>query len=110
MVVYKGIPIPFFDFIIYPNGWVKLIDKKKHFRSTDKDYLLKQRPDILILGAGSDGSGGKGFEQGIGTHFIFNKYTLKGTQVIILPTPNACEKFNDLKKDGKSVLLVVHNN
>jgi hypothetical protein len=110
LLIYKGIPIPYFDFLIYPDGYCHLIDKKKYFRTTDKDYMLRQRPNIIVVGAGRDGSGGKGFDQGLGTHFVYNRYTLKGTQVIILPTPDAVRKFNQLKDLHKSVFLVMHNN
>ena len=109
LTVYKGIPLPFFDIIIYPNGVFHLIDKKHHFRSRDQNFLLGQGADILLIGSGSDSKGGKGFEKGVGTHFIYNRLTLKGTQVIILPTPDACRKYNELKKAGKSVLFVIHN-
>jgi hypothetical protein len=109
LIFYRGIPLPYFDFIVFPNGYCHLIDKKKYFRSTDRDYLLRQKPDIVLIGAGENGSGGKGFDQGIGTHFIFNRYTLRGTQIVILPTSQICEKYNLLKKKGKSVLAVMHN-
>ena len=110
LLTYRGIPIPFFDFIIYPDGYCHLIDKKKYFRSQDKKFMLEQKPDIILIGAGSDGSGGQGFDVVQGTNFIFNQFTLKGAQVIILPTPEACEVFNRLKTEGKSVFFAVHNN
>jgi len=109
LTIYKGIPLPFFDIIIYPNGSFRLVDKKHYFRVQDKNYFLKQGADIILVGSGAEGKGGKGFDEGVGTHFIFNKYTLKGAQVIILPTPDACRKYNKLKKAGKSVLFVLHN-
>ena len=109
LTAYKGIPAPFFDLIIYPNGFFHFVDKKHYFRTRDKEYILKHEPDILLIGSGTYGKGGKGFDQGVGTHFIFNKYSLKGTQVIIMPTQEACKKFNELKAAGKSVLFVLHN-
>jgi hypothetical protein len=109
LILYKGIPLPYFDFIVFSNSYCHFIDKKKYFRSTDKDFLLRKQPDIVLIGSGVDGSGGQGFDQGLGTHFVFNKYTAKGTQVIIIPTPIACEKYNHLKKIGKKVMMVVHN-
>jgi len=109
MTVYQGIPLPFFDVLIYPDGSFRFVDKKHHFRSTDIQYFRKQKPAILLVGSGSRGRGGKGFEQGEGVHFIYNEYTGRGTQVIILPTPQACRKFNELKAAGKNVLFVLHN-
>ncbi|MBL7190988.1 VanZ family protein [bacterium] len=109
LTIYKGLPLPFFDIIIYPNSCFHLIDKKHFFRPQDKKYLQKQEPDIILIGSGSMGKGGKGFDVETGTYFMFNHFTMKGTQLIILPTPEACEKFNELKKAGKSVLFVIHN-
>ncbi len=109
LAVYKGIPIPFFDAIIYPDGFFRLVDKKHRFSARDQKYFLKSGADILLIGSGSEGKGGKGFDIDIGSTFIFNPETLRGVQVIILPTPEACEKYNQLKSDGKSVLFVIHN-
>jgi len=108
MTVYKGIPIPFFDIMIYPDGRMWLLDKKHHYGSQDKKYFFKQEPDILLIGSGYDNKGGKGFNISEGTEFIFNTYTSKGTQLIILPTPEANKKFNELRSSGKKVMFVIH--
>ncbi len=107
--VYKGVPVPFFDVLIYPGGCFRLVDKKHHFNEKDINYFLQQSADIILVGKGYHGNGGKGFDIDIGTYFIFNQFTQKGTQVIILPTPEACEKFNQLREEGKSVLFVLHS-
>jgi hypothetical protein len=109
LTIYRGLPVPFFDFIIYPDGSFHLADKKHFFNTRDKDFLLRAEPDILLIGSGSQSKGGKGFDLAVGTYFIFNQFTMKGTQIIILPTPEACEQYNNLKKAGKDVLFVVHN-
>ena len=109
VTAYKGVPIPFFDFVVYPSGYFHLIDKKKYFRSQDKKYMLEHEPDIMLIGAGADGSGGQGFDLIRGTYFMFNQTTLRGTQVIILPTPEACKVYNRLRSEGKAVFFAVHN-
>jgi len=109
ITLFRGVPILFFDLLIYPDESFRLVDKKHHFRSQDIQYFRRQKPDILLVGSGSRGLGGKGFEQGEGVHFIYNEYTRRGTQVIILPTPAACRKFNELKAAGKKVLFILHN-
>jgi hypothetical protein len=109
LTVYKGIPIPFYDIIIYPDGSCHLADKKHFFRPLDVKYFKLQQPDILLIASGSEGRGGKGFDIEEGTYFIINNISLKNMQVIILPTPDACEKFNELKKLKKSVMFVIHN-
>ncbi len=109
LTVYRGIPIPFYDFVIYPNGSFRLVDKKHHFRSRDYRYFMSYEPDIIVVGSGSQGRGGKGFPKSDPVQFLFNEYTMRGTQVIILRTPEACEKYNELVREGKNVFLVVHN-
>jgi len=109
LTVYKGIPVPFYDIIIYPDGGFHLADKKHFFRPLDVNYFKLQQPDILLIASGSEGKGGKGFDIEQGTQFIYNHIPLKNMQLIILPTPEACSKFNELKKMKKSVLFIIHN-
>ena len=109
LTIYKGIPLPYFDVLIHQNGMFHFVDKKHHFTPQDQKYLKLQKPDILLIGSGSTGNGGKGFDIGVGSQFIYNHNTLKSMQVIILSTPDACTKFNELKKENKSVLFVIHN-
>jgi len=109
ITVYKGIPVVFFDLMIYPNGQMSLLDKKHNYRKQDKRYFLKQEPDILLIASGHQNKGGKGFSISNGTKFIFNTFSMKGTQLIILPTPDAVKKYNELRKAGKKVFLVLHN-
>ena len=108
LTVYKGIPIPFFDVMIYPDGFFRLVDKKHYFYQRDKAFFLKQRTDIILIGSGKDGLGGKGFTREK-TMFMYNPNIRKGTQVIILRTGEACRLFNRLKQEGKNVLFVLHN-
>ena len=108
LTVYRGIVIPFFDVMIYPDGGFRLVDKKHFFNYRDQDFFMKQEPDILLIGSGHDGLGGKGFLDET-SQFRFNKYISRGTQVIILPTPDACDTYNRLKEEGKRVLFVLHS-
>lgn len=109
LMIYKGIPVPFFDVMIFPDSHFRLVDKKHYFNSRDRRFFNRQRPDVLIIGAGYRGKGGQGFPQQWGSRFIYNPFTERGTQVIILNSSQACERFNQLKKQGKNVLLVLHN-
>jgi hypothetical protein len=109
LTVYKGIPIPFFDVLFFPNGTFRLVDKKHHFNYRDRTFLLKQETDIILIGSGRDGLAGGGFSESGVSQFTFNPFTHKGTQVIILKTPEACRLFNRLRQEGKNVLFVLHN-
>jgi hypothetical protein len=109
LTVYKGIPIPFFDMMFFPDGTFRLVDKKHYFNQRDQKFLLSKQADIIIIGSGIYGRGGRGFVGATVNHFIFNEFTGRGTQVIILKNPEACRLFNKLKQEQKNVLFVLHN-
>lgn len=109
LTVYNGIPIPFFDVIIYPNGLPRLTDKKHFFNNMDKDYFMSNEIPILLIGTGSIGKGGEGFNIRDGTYFVYNKFRQSGTQMIIMRTAEACRVYNRLIKSGKKVMFVLHN-
>jgi VanZ family protein len=109
LTVYRGIPIPFFDIMIFPEGDFRLVDKKHFFNTRDRQTMLLREADIILIGTGSQDKGGKGFPRPDRHQFIFNPFTGQGTQVLILPNADACKVFNKLKKDGKNVLFVLHN-
>jgi VanZ family protein len=109
LTVYAGVPIPFFDVMIFPNGSFRLVDKKHSFNTRDQQFFWRQEPDILLIGTGSRGLGGQGWKTKEVSHFKFNPNTGRGTQIILLPTPQACETYNRLKMEGKNVLYILHN-
>ena len=109
IIVYKGMPIPYFDLLIYPDGLPRLTDKKRHFNHQDQRFFMNCNPDILLIGSGYGGTGGKGFRIESGTTVIYNSQARSVMQVIIMKTPEACSTFNRLKREGKRVLFVVHN-
>jgi hypothetical protein len=108
LTVYKGIPIPFFDVLVFPEGGFRIVDKKHYFNKRDRDFLNRFKADIIIIGAGYSGAGGRGYPHQKGSGFVFNTATGRGTQVLILNSHEACERFNQLKKQGKNVLFVLH--
>ncbi len=109
LTVYKGIPILFFDAMIFPDGTFRLVDKKHYFNYRDQDFFKKQRTDIIVVSSGSRGEGGHGFPVKDPVQFVYNPYIQRGTQVIILKNSQACEMFNRLKDEGKNVLFILHN-
>ncbi len=106
--VYNGVPLPFFDVVIYPDHTFRLVDKKVFFSKTDKETLLKNKPDIILVGAGKSMEGGNGFPYKDKSHFIYNKFTNQAVQVIILDSGAACEKYNELTDKGLKTLFVLH--
>ncbi|MCD4818418.1 MAG: VanZ family protein [Candidatus Cloacimonetes bacterium] len=109
ITVYKGIPLLFFDIMIYENGFFRLVDKKHFFNKRDINTICNYTNDILLIGSGQYGKGGNGFPEKMITQFIFNSVNMKPLQVIILDTPEACKKYNQLKKEGYNVLFIIHN-
>ncbi len=108
LTVYKGIPIPFFDVMIFPNGMFRPVDKKHYFNQRDREFLMKQKSDIILIGSGMYGKGGKGFNSKE-LEFIYNPNTRKATQVIIQKNTDAYKTFNRLKRENKNVLFILHN-
>jgi len=108
LTVYRGIPIPFFDIMIFPNGTFRLVDKKHYFNQRDREFLLSKESDIILIGSGMYGKGGKGFSKD-DHEFIYNPNTQKATQVIIQKNTEAYKTFNGLKRENKNVLFILHN-
>ena len=107
--VYKGIPIPFFDVMIFEDGSFRLVDKKHVFNKRDQRTILTKCTDILLIGSGSEGLGGRGFTENKPMQFMYNPNTGGMTQIIIMRTPEACQVYNRLIKEHKNVTFILHN-
>ena len=62
-----------------------------------------------MFGTGNEQKLYIGFSEEKTSHFIYNIGCDKLTQIIILDSKKACEKYNELKQLGRSVLLILHN-
>ncbi len=109
LMVVRGIPIPYFDIMIYENGWFRLVDKKHDFNRRDLLTIYEHTTDILLIATGYDDRGGGGFPEDEIVQFVWNAMTHNVTQVIRLKTPLACEEYNRLKKEGKNVVFIIHS-
>jgi VanZ family protein len=108
LTVIQGIPIPVFDVLVYPNGTFRIVDKKHSFSRRDLRLLLRLDPDIIVFGTGFTGTGGHGLP-GTGTsRFVYNAHLRRGTQLVVLETPEAVREYHRLRQAGKHVLLVLH--
>lgn len=108
--LFYGIPIPYFDLLLFENGGFRIVDKKEHFNQADQRLLFKKSSDILLIGSGREAIPRMGFPEDLESQFVYNHMSEKGLQVIILPTEEACRVYNRLKKEGKKVTFVIHNN
>lgn len=110
LLIYKGVPVYFFDVLIYPDGTFRLVDKKKVFNQRDQQTILELSENIIVIGSGTDGSGGKGFPIDTENQFVYNASMKQGVQIIIMNNDNARDKFNALKAEQKRPILILHNN
>ena len=108
LTTYRGVPLPFFDLMIYPGGAFRPIDKKHYFNNRDRTFLDRKEADILLIGTGYRELGGQGFPHPKGSRFVYNPITTRGCQVILLGSADACVYYNRLRKAGKRVLFVLH--
>jgi len=99
----------YFDVMIYPDGGYRIVDKKNMFLVRDKQKLDDINPDILIIGTGAEGTGGKGFNEQRIFEFRANFKKQKIYQVIKMKNKDACAKYNELVSRNKKVLLILYH-
>lgn len=107
---YNGIPLLYFDYMIFPDGTFRTVDKKTNFTLRDKQKIEHLGSDIVLVGTGMKGQGGMGWNDIQSTEMLYNTFKSKVYQIIKLPNRQACETFNRLKKENKKVLFIIHNN
>jgi VanZ family protein len=109
ITIYKGIPLVYFDVLIYENGFFRFVDKKTNFNQGDLLLFFEKTNHILLIGTGEKVSGHIGFPEDLTSQFIYNFKKKRPIQVIVLPTAQACKVYNRLKDEGKKVTFVLHN-
>jgi len=109
LILYKGIPVLYFDLMIYPDGLMRPVDKKTHFNMRDQSKINAIGPDILLIATGTKGQGGTGFHDQKKVEMNYNPEDKKMYQIIKLPTKEACKLYNKLAGEGKKVLMIIHN-
>lgn len=109
LIVYKGIPVPLADVIIYPSGLLRPVAKKPFFNNDDREYILSQKPDVVVIATGDDGSGGVGFGAPGSrlSRLVFNPATGRPTQFVLRPSAEAVEDYNRLQQRGTGRVLFI---
>ncbi|PLX11182.1 MAG: hypothetical protein C0598_08740 [Marinilabiliales bacterium] len=110
ILIYKGIPIVYFDVIIYPNGMFRIVDKKTSFNMRDQQTIWANSENIIVVASGQEGKGAKGLRSSNEIHFEFDKTKGRGIQIIPQKNSDAVKTFNRLKSDSKRPLLIYNNN
>jgi VanZ family protein len=108
-VSYNSIPVIYFDCMIFPDGMIRLVDKKENFIIRDIQKLEDLNPDILLIATGYDGKGGKGWNDQEVTEMRYNINKHKVYQIIKMKTKEACAEYNRLVLDNKKVLFIIYN-
>lgn len=98
LLVYSAIPFPAVDLVIHANGFPAIRGSKEHFVAfAEIEGLLKERPDVLIIGTGYD-------------NMVQVEEEISAMPNIeILPTPQAVRRFNELRGEGKRVAAIIHS-
>lgn len=109
ITLYKGIPLLYFDVMIFENGSFRYVDKKTTFNNADISFFNEKASNILLIGSEENNKDRLGFPMAITSQFIYNLKQKKPVQVIILPSSQACKVYNRLKNEGKAVTFIIHN-
>ena len=107
IVSVRGVIIPYFDFLIYSNGYIRLVDKKDKLNAGDIRTITKYSGDILIVASGVEGEGGQGFtcyETDENTRFVYSPFR-NPVQVVVLKNGEAFTEYNKLQNMGKKSII-----
>jgi VanZ family protein len=112
IVNYKGIPIPYFDVLIKPNGFFRLVDKNQNICKGDLLKLYEYDADIMIFALSEDYSGENKLIKVnalSNAYFLYNPFSKKGVQVLVMNYSDAIETYNRLINNRKNVAMIIHN-
>ena len=107
LLVYSAIPFPAVDLVVHANGLPAIrgstvldwtVQGKAHFiGSAEIEGLLKEGPDVLIIGTGYD-------------NMVRVEDEIAAMPIVeILPTPQAIRRYNELRGEGKRVAAIIHS-
>jgi hypothetical protein len=98
LLVYSAIPFPVTDLVIHANGLPALRGSKAHLvTSAEIEGLLEEGPDVLIIGTGYDNM------------VQVEKEVAALSTIVILPTPQAVRRYNELRGEGQRVAAIIHS-
>jgi hypothetical protein len=98
LLVYSAIPFPAVDLVIHANGLPAVRRGKEHFVAfAEIEGLLKEGLDVLIIGTGYDNL------------VQVEEEVAALPTIVILPTPQAVRRYNELRGEGKRVAAIIHS-
>ena len=100
LLVYSAIPFPAADLVVHANGMPATRGSKAHFVDfAEAKGLLKEGPEVLIIGTGYDNL----------VQVDEELLAMSSVQVLPLPTPQAVRRYNELRGQGKRVAAIIHS-
>lgn len=96
--VYGAIPIPALDVVVYANGVLGFREKNRQITRVEVGDLVTEDVEVLIIGTGwyEDAS------------VQDDARLFPGVEVIVVNTPSAFERFNEMRRNGRKVALLAH--
>ncbi len=91
------------DLIVYPErveaGWWR--GEGHRLRVEDISGVLEEPPEVLVVGRGSSA-------QMVVDAGVEKELERRGVELVAEPTETACERFNELSREGKRVVAALH--
>jgi hypothetical protein len=93
------------DIILFPDrvvdGWWRREGHRLYAEDLDEVLRARPQPEVLVVGTGSSDlmKVSKGVEEGL---------RARGIEVIVQPTPQACQTYNELSESGRRVVGALH--
>lgn len=98
--VYGLIPVPALDLTVDQNGVMWFREKSHQINRAELERLMTEEVEILVVGNGWDSV----------AQLTEEAKDLKNiVDLRILPTPDAIDLFNQLKSEGRVVVLLAHS-
>jgi len=99
VTTYARLPLPILDVQVRPDGTIHLVGKTHEIGLQRVDWLLKSKPEVLIVALGWTGAA-----------TLTDELTATANlRVIALPTDDALALYNDLKDRDVRVAIHVHS-
>ena len=100
-ISYNALPRPLMDFQVRADGALRRVPKTHDVGAAELAWLLDAPPEVLILC--------KGWSGGVRPRPDVEPLGRPGLEVRILPTGEALDLFNRLRKAGRRVAIHVHS-
>lgn len=103
LTTFSRIPIPVRDIQVRADGSLKFVSKTHELNLRDLDWLVGDKPEVLIIATGWDG-----FLR-IQTDIINRPLNPQAPKLKLMKTGEALNLFNELTQAGTRVAIHVHS-